>query len=146
VRIDTLLVSTDFSELGDAALPHAFRFAERSGAKVVLLHVLDARPAPNPLYAHYYPIPTPEQVRQARAKALEALEARIPAELRGAGRVETLVTEGGPAAEILRVAEERKASVIVIATHGRTGLLRFALGSVADRVIRGASCPVLLIP
>lgn len=56
------------------------------------------------------------------------------------------MTEGGPAAEILRVAEERKASVIVIATHGRTGVVRFALGSVADRVIRGASCPVLLIP
>jgi nucleotide-binding universal stress UspA family protein len=139
----TVLVPTDFSDYGDAALPHAFHFARDHRARVVLVHVIDARPTPNPLYAHYYPIATPEQVRAAEAEATEALRARIPDELRD--RVETLVGHGAPAAEILRVAAETKASLIVIATHGRTGLRRLALGSVAERVIREARCPVLVV-
>jgi nucleotide-binding universal stress UspA family protein len=72
-----------------------------------MVHVIDARPTPNPLYAHYYPIPTPEQ--------------------------------------ILRIAAEPKASLIVIAARGRTGLSRLALGSVAERVIREAPCPVRVV-
>ena len=143
--IRTVLVSTDFSDYADAAIAHAFRFARDYGARVVLVHVLDAHPTPNPLYAHYYPMPTPEQSRQAEAKAQEALRARIPAELRDSDRVETLVTQGAPAPEILRIAGEKKASLIVVATHGRTGLLRLALGSVAERVIREAPCPVLVV-
>jgi nucleotide-binding universal stress UspA family protein len=142
---ETLLVPTDFSEYSDAALAHAFRLAKDRGARVVMLHVIDARPTPNPLYAHYYPIPTPTQMRDAEAKASEALRLRIPDELRDADRVEVQVGHGAPAAEILRVAEERKASLIVIATHGRTGLRRLALGSVAERVVREAPCPVLVV-
>jgi universal stress protein A len=141
----TIVVSTDFSDSGDAAIPHALRFAKDFGARVVMVHVLDARPTPNPLYAHYYPIPTPEQTRQAEATAREALSARIPEELRGSVRVETVVGQGAPAAEILRIAAEQQASLIVIATHGRTGLERLALGSVAERVIRAAPCPVLVV-
>ena len=141
----TILVSTDFSDYGDAAVSHALRLGEDPGARVLIVHVLDAYPTPNPLYAHYYPMPTPEQTRQAEARAQEALRARIPAELRGSGRVETLVVHGVPASEILRIAEEQKASLIVIATRGRSGLLRLALGSVAARVIRVAPCPVLVV-
>jgi nucleotide-binding universal stress UspA family protein len=112
---------------------------------VALVHVLDANPIPNPLYAHYYPIPTPDQIRQAEEKAHDALHARIPPEDRGSGRCETVVAHGAPAAEILRLAAERSASLIVIGTHGRTGLIRLALGSVAERVVREAPCPVLVI-
>jgi nucleotide-binding universal stress UspA family protein len=141
----TIVVSTDFSDSGDAAISHVLRLGQGPGARVLIVHVLEAYPTPNPLYAHYYPMPTPEQTRQAEASALEALRARIPAELRGSGRVEALVGHGVPASEILRIAEEQKASVIVIATRGRAGLLRLALGSVAERVIREAPCPVLVV-
>ncbi len=141
----TVVVSTDFSDRGDAALAHAFRLASDQDARVVMVHVIDARPTPNPLYAHYYPIPTPEQVREAEARATETLRARIPDDLRGSERIETLVGHGAPAPEILRIAAERRASLIVIATHGRTGLQRLALGSVAERVVREASCPVLVV-
>jgi len=143
--IRTVLVSTDFSDYGDAAIEHAARLAKDYGARLVIVHVLDAHLTPNPLYAHYYPIPTPEQVRQAEAKAQEALRARLPAEFQDSDRAETVVTHGAPAPEILRIAAERTASLIVIATHGRTGLLRLALGSVAERVIREAPCPVLVV-
>jgi NADPH-dependent 2,4-dienoyl-CoA reductase/sulfur reductase-like enzyme len=74
------------------------------------------------------------------------LHARIPPEDRGSSRSETVVTHGAPAAEILRVATERSASLIVIGTHGRTGLIRLALGSVAERVVGEATCPVLVGP
>lgn len=138
-------MSTDFSDYGDAAIAHALRIAEQSGARVLMLHVLDARPPVNPLYAHYYPIPTPEQNRAAEEEARQALRARIPAELRDSDRVEPIVTQGTPAQEILRIADERRVSLIVIATHGRTGLMRLALGSVAERVVRDAPCPVLVV-
>jgi nucleotide-binding universal stress UspA family protein len=141
----TIVVATDFSESCDAAIPHAFRLAKDRGARVVMVHVIDARLTPNPLYAHYYPIPTPEQMRAAEAQAAEALRERIPDELRDSARVELLVGHGAPASEILRVASETKASLIVIATHGRTGLRRLALGSVAERVVREAPCPVLVV-
>lgn len=141
----TVVVSTDFSDYGDAALPHAFGLAREHGARVVMVHVIDARPTPNPLYAHYYPIPTPEQMQEAEASASEALRARIPDDLRDGGRIETQVGQGAAAPEILRIAAEQKASLIVIATRGRTGLARIALGSVAERVIREAPCPVLVV-
>jgi nucleotide-binding universal stress UspA family protein len=142
---ERVVVSTDFSDCGDSAIPHAFRFASDRGARVVMVHVLDAHPIPNPLYAHYYPIPTPDQIRQAEAKASDALLARIPAEDRGSGRTEIVVAQGAPAAEILRVADEKSASLIVIASRGRRGLVRLVLGSVAERVVREAKCPVLVI-
>lgn len=141
----TILVSTDFSDFGDAGVAYACRLAEQTGARVLMLHVLDARPPVNPLYAHYYPVPTPEQNRMAEEEARDALRARIPATLPDPDRVELLVAQGAPAAEILRVAGERQVSLIVIATHGRTGLRRLALGSVAERVVREAPCPVLVV-
>jgi nucleotide-binding universal stress UspA family protein len=143
--IRTVLVSTDFSDYGDAAIEHAAWLAKDYGARLVMVHVLDANPTPNPLYAHYYPIPTPEQVRQAEAKATEALRARVPEGLWSSERVDLRIGHGAPAPELLRIAAEEDANLIVIATHGRTGLLRLALGSVAERVIREAPCPVLVV-
>jgi nucleotide-binding universal stress UspA family protein len=142
--IGTVVVSTDFSEIGDAAIPHAFRAARERGASVALVHVLDARPTPNPLYAHYYPMPTPDQIQKAGADADAALRARVPEAYRGSVPFESVVTEGSPARQIAELAE-RGASLIVIASHGRSGLLRLALGSVAERVIREAPCPVLVV-
>lgn len=144
-EIRSVLVSTDFSELGDSALPYAFRLARDIGASVMLVHVLEAHPLPNPLYAHYYPTPTPEQLAQAEARAQEALRARIPDEFRRSNRAEILLAHGSPALEILRIAGEKRLDLIVIASHGRTGLRRLVLGSVAERVLRDAPCPVLVV-
>jgi nucleotide-binding universal stress UspA family protein len=141
----SVLATTDFSEVADAALAHAFRIAKDHGAHVLLLHVMDARPTPNPLYSHYYPIPRPEEVAEAERKVREELRARVPSELRDSKGVELLVTHGQAAAEVVRIAGEKQVSLIVIATHGRTGLRRLALGSVAEHVIRHAPCPVLVV-
>ena len=143
-----VLVTTDFSAPGDAAIGHAFRVGADHGAEVVLCHVIDTPPTPNPLYAHYSPstLFQPEQRRLAEDQAAKALLERVPKEPPlSEVKHRALVTHGEPIAEILRVAKEEHADLLVIATHGRTGLKHFFLGSVVERVIRHAHCPVLVV-
>ena len=140
-----VLVSTDFSEAADKAIPLAFRLAKDQGGSVVLVHVLEATPSPSPLYSHYYPSPSADQRRKAETQAREALMQRVPAAYRDSVPAEAELAHGVPAHEILRIATEKQASLIVISTHGRTGLQHFVLGSVAERVIRHAPCPVLVV-
>lgn len=142
---ETVLVTTDLSPLGDAALPVAFRLARDHGARLLLMSVVETPPAPNPLYAHYYPRPD----RAAVAKSLAELRAELGRRadpLAAPGVVwEAVVADGSPAKEIARVAAEADASIVVIATHGRTGLRQFLLGSVAESVLKTTACPVLLV-
>ncbi|MET0151918.1 MAG: universal stress protein [Candidatus Binatia bacterium] len=143
-----VLVTTDFSALGDAAIGHAFRVGADHDAEVVLCHVIETPPTPNPLYAHYSPsgLFQPEQRRLAEEQARKALLERVPKEPPlSEVKHRTRVTHGEPIAEILRLAEQERADLLVIATHGRTGLKHFFLGSVVERVIRHAHCPVLVV-
>jgi nucleotide-binding universal stress UspA family protein len=143
-----VLVTTDFSALGDAAIAHAFRVGADHGAEVVLFHVIEMPPTPSPLYAHYSPstLFQPEQRRLAEEQATKALLERVPKEVPlSEVKHRAQVTHGEPIAEILRVAQEEHADLLVIATHGRTGLKHFFLGSVVERVIRHAHCPVLVV-
>jgi nucleotide-binding universal stress UspA family protein len=144
-EIRTVIVSTDLSEMGNSALPLAFRWARDRGAALVVLHVLDYYPIPNPVYGQYYPIADRDLQKRATQKARAALRARLPADLRKPGRSSIVIVQGDPAREILRVASQSESPALVIASHGRTGLARFALGSVAERVIRAAHCPVLVV-
>jgi len=143
-----VLVPTDFSELGDQAIGHAFRVAADHGAEVVLCHVVETLPNPNPLYAHYYSTELfrPEIRQQVEQKARDALLERVPKE-KALARVphRVVVVDGEPASRILQVARDEKADLLVIATHGRAGVKHFLLGSVVEHVMRGAHCPVLVI-
>jgi nucleotide-binding universal stress UspA family protein len=136
-----ILVTTDLSELGNAALPVAFRLARSEGASVALVHVLEEL-VPNPLYAHYRPTPSPAERAKVEARARADLAALVPA---GAEDVELRVAHGDAATEICDAAEELGAGLVVIASHGRTGLKRFLLGSVANRVVQHAPCSVLVL-
>jgi universal stress protein A len=143
-----ILVTTDFSEAGDHAIAHAFRMAADHGAEVVLCHVVETVVAPNPLYAHYFPadLLNPEIRARAEQDAHQALLARTPQEDALAGVPHTtLVVHGIPADEIIRAAQERGVDLIVIATHGRTGLKHLFMGSTAERVIRHVHCAVLVV-
>jgi nucleotide-binding universal stress UspA family protein len=144
-ELRTIVVATDFSELGDRALDAAFRLAADHGARVLLVHVVEEVRLPNPLYAHYQPTPTPEQRRSAAAAVREALRERVPAAYRERVPYEAVVAEGDPAEEIVRVASEAGASLAVLASRGRRGVERLVLGSVADRVATRAPCPVLIV-
>ena len=143
-----ILVTTDFSESGDRAIGHAFRIAADQGAAVLLCHVVETTVIPNPLYAQYYPADFlgPEVRERAGRDARQALVDRIPpGDEFPSAACEVVVLFGTPTDEIIRVADERAVDLIVIATHGRTGLRRWVLGSVAERVIRHSHCPVLVV-
>lgn len=144
VAYSTILVTTDLSPLGDAALPVAARLAKDHAARLLVLSVVETPPPPSPLYAHYYPVPSRAEVERSREQVRARLAERLPKDLAGA-TPEVIVLDGDPVTEIARVAKERGASLLVMATHGRTGLKHFLLGSVAERVLKSTSCPVLLV-
>ncbi|QGJ69627.1 Universal stress protein UspA [Planctomycetales bacterium 10988] len=131
----TILFPTDFSRLSDNALHRATVLAKESNAKLLILHVEE----PPSAYAGgemYYGMPEPDH------EALKEMLARITPhdpDLAFERRLEI----GDPASEIVRVAEEEDVDMIVMATHGRTGLTRLLMGSVAESVVRHAPCAVL---
>ncbi len=147
-RFKTILVTTDFSEAGDHAIPHAFRMAADHDAEVILCHIVEPVVVPNPLYAQYYPgeLLNPDVVLRAESDARDALEERIPKDPElSTVRRRIVVARGTPAEEIIRMAGDLKADLIVIATHGHTGLKHLLMGSVAERVLRHVRCPVLVV-
>lgn len=146
-KFSHILACTDFSEPGNKALSAAFGLAAGVDANVVLFHVLDTPPKPNPMYAHYYPTSElqPEHLEQAKAKAIEALKALVSDEARSVVKnIEYVVVEGDDVEEILREAKERKVDAIVVGTSGHGSLVTMILGSVVDRIVRMAPCPVLI--
>jgi len=143
-----ILVTTDFSEAGDHAVAHAFRMAADHGAEVLMCHVVETIVAPNPLYAHYYPteLLNPEIQARAEQDAHVALAERAPKEGPLAKVPHTThIGHGVPADEIVRIANDRKVDLIVIATRGHTGFKHLFLGSTAERVLRHVHCPVLVV-
>ncbi len=141
-----LLVSTDFSPASMLAVDAAAKLASAFGAKVTLAHVFDPAPlAPAPASQ----LTTAEQllVEQSYEQRLhEELERVRDEKLDALDDVKVALILGKNAAESLcRYAEKEQIDLIVIATHGRTGLARMLIGSVAERVVRHASCPVLTL-
>ena len=129
-----ILFPTDFSTLSDSALQYATTLARDMGAKLVIVHI-EEPPAAYGAGEMYYGIPDPDTA--ALTKMLDAVrptDAAVPFEHR-------LVT-GEPATEIVELAKEEGVDLIVMGTHGRTGLGRLLMGSVAESVVRRAPCPV----
>jgi nucleotide-binding universal stress UspA family protein len=138
-----ILHPTDFSECAAQAQATAIDLARTLGAEIVLLQVL----VETPLYGEtILNMPKVRSVYDAQRKwAEETLEARA-ADLRQRGmKASYRVQVGVPFEEIVKVAGEERADMIVMGTHGRSGLNRALLGSVAERVIRLAPCPVLTV-
>jgi universal stress protein A len=138
-----ILVPTDFSDCAAGAQATAVDLARRLGGEIVLLHVL----VEAPLFGEGLLSGSRVQsVYDAQRKWAEAaLDART-ADLQGHGiKASWRAPAGVPFEEIVNIAAEERADMIVIGTHGRTGLNRVLLGSVAERVIRLAPCPVLTV-
>jgi nucleotide-binding universal stress UspA family protein len=138
--IRTVLVTTDFSETSKAAFPLARDVAAKFGARLLVAHVHEDRMPP--FVVEYGQTAFAELLDRQRKQAEELLAA--------AGRelganVETVVADGVPHVEIVRVAEERKIDLIVMATHGRGYISHALMGSTTERVIRRAPCPVLVV-
>ena len=140
--IQRILVPIDFSAPAEKALRYAVSFARQFDAKITLIHV---RPVP------YYPaemggIPTVFPINEPPAEKVQArldavVKRLVPPEM----RARTLLRVGAAYDEICKAARDAKVDLIVIATHGHTGLTHMLLGSTAERVVRHASCPVLVV-
>ncbi len=137
-----ILVPLDGSKLAEQALAHAAIHAEQFGGTLVLLRVLG-------------PLPEPSMAGRRAVRSAEEATARLAQEyLEGIATIQrergtltqTAITEGKPYLEIVRFAEENEIDLIVMSTRGHSGLSRWLLGSVADRVVRGATIPLLLVP
>jgi nucleotide-binding universal stress UspA family protein len=140
----TVVVPVDFSKFSERALESAVRMAKLLKARLLLLYVIEPQIYP----ADYFVIPP--EIQEASATLARAAQRRLDkltARLRGQHGVgvETTICEGRPYEEISRVAGKVGAALIVIATHGYTGLKRAYLGSTAERVVRHAPCPVLVV-
>jgi nucleotide-binding universal stress UspA family protein len=147
IEIGTILLPTDGSECSARATTYALSLARQYGARVVALHVIDRG--------------WEEQTRNAVVEvghelmqtlhdgytrtAHTILQGPVDAGAKAGVPVETRMAHGTPYEEIVKAGKEMGADLIVIGTHGRTGMSHFLLGSVAERVVRSAPCPVLTV-
>jgi nucleotide-binding universal stress UspA family protein len=137
MKLNKILFPTDFSHCGDEALSLATALARDTGARLLIIHVEE----PPLAYGtgHMYDGPT----EPSQAQLSELLHKVVPSD-------ETVSYEhhllmGDPAREIVAYAESEQVDFIVIGTHGRTGLFRALMGSVAEHVVRHAKCPVATV-
>ena len=140
-----ILVPTDFSPTADAALEHARALARAFGAELHLVHVFEDPLLTGAVTAEAY-VPAAPEVRAAlMQEARERLAHRVRAGDADALKTTTEIITGSPATAIVDHAASAGASLIVMGTHGRGGVAHLLLGSVAERVVRAAPCPVLTV-
>ena len=136
-----IVAATDFSEPAEQSWRVAVELARVHRSELILLHVF----VELPLYAEVPATTVLEVYEEQRRWVLGELDARVRQAATGGLTVRARL-ETGPAAEtIARIAEEERADLVVAGTHGRSGLERFVVGSVAERVVRTAPCPVLVV-
>lgn len=132
-----ILCPVDFSDSSNAAVQYAAALTRDSGGRLILLHVVE-----NPLaYDSTFSIPSPtEKELEDDERHFHAIRPNLPD-----NACEHRSVQGDPAASIVRVAKEEQVDLIVVGTHGRTGLARMVMGSVAELVVRRAHCPVIAV-
>jgi universal stress protein A len=136
--IHKIICPTDFSEPSSKGLEAAIEMAERFSAELIVVHAI----TPMTTAAEHS---LPSAFKDLEEKARKALEKIIGEKVPGTLRSRIRLVYGRPADEIVQAAEDEGADMIVIATHGQTGWARFFFGSVAEKVVRLAECPVLTV-
>ena len=141
INLKKILCPIDHSDGSKEALKYAVSFAMKNEAKLYLLHVIDIRSFDESIDTMATQIPNDETIKQLKTKLLEC----IPEEIRSDMQIEALVVQGVPFAEIISIAKGNNVDMIVMGTHGRTGLAHIMIGSVSEKVVRKAHCPVLTV-
>lgn len=142
IQLNTIVVAFDFSDTSVSALTYGLNIARTFGGRLHVMHVVDVIATSA---AQFYPEGPGDP--EARAVALTTNQLRSSLAAAGAGR-ETkpaVRVSTSPAAEICAYANEIHADLVVVGTHGRTGVSRALMGSVAEHVVRTAPCPVLVV-
>ena len=136
-RVETILLATDLGPASAAATEQAVELAVRLGARLLVVHVVSQMKGAIPV-----PRGRAVEERTHRATTAQAVVQRA----RAAGAEATFILwEGDPGDGIVAAAEAEAADIVVVGTHGRSGVGRYLLGSVSDEVVRRAPCPVLVV-
>jgi len=138
MKMDTLIVPLDGSTMAEGALPRATEMARATGARLILLRAVQAHtfPGADPIEAQVNAVREAETYLTGVAERLGAL---------GVTDIKRSVWYGPAAAAIVEAANFNRADMIVMTTHGRTGVGRLVMGSVAESVLRGTTMPILII-
>jgi nucleotide-binding universal stress UspA family protein len=140
-QLRRILVPIDFSDCSRKALAYAVPFARQFGASLTLVYVVQMNYAVGEFGAIDFPVPENE----IRANAEKELASLVAAAIREPVPTERLVRVGRPVQEIVATAREKDIDLIIISTHGHTGLKHILMGSVTENVVRYAPCPVLTV-
>ncbi len=143
IAIEKILCPVDFSESSDHALHYARAFAEAYGSRLVLLHVVEM-----PFLPSYSTAGIPElyfPVDEIRTQCRERMDKLVKKHSGEGFDISGHVTVGAPFIEVVRKAKEDEFDLIVLGTHGHSGLKHLLIGSVAEKVVRKAPCPVLTV-
>ena len=142
IKITRILFPTDFSQNASVALAYACALAEQNNAELHVLHAIDVGRLAH--ISEFVPMPDAD-FESIYAAAKQSLADVVDREWAEKHKVVHTIGKGPPFLEILRHAKERSIDLIVMSTHGRTGLSHLLIGSVAENVVRKAPCPVLTV-
>ena len=145
MQLRSILLPTDFSECASHALSYATGLARDAGAKIVCVHVIEPVMPTVGYTGITEPLPIADISEQMEDSATRELPKIAGCEECAGLEIEEVIAHGDPATEIVRAASEHGVDLIVISSHGRTGLGRILFGSTAEAVVRHAPCPVLVV-
>ena len=143
ITINRILCPVDFSDESKDTLQYAIEFARNSGAEIVLLNVLPSES----MYSYdtyVVPMSVLESTRKSAEEELDKLALKVKSELVNS-KIITEIADGNPADSITESPKRNETDLIIMSSHGRTGISRLLLGSVAELVLREAHCPVMVI-
>ncbi|HQT90784.1 MAG TPA: universal stress protein [Candidatus Kryptobacter bacterium] len=143
VSLKKILVPQDFSEYSLHALKYAVTFAELFKSELIILHIVE--PIVYPADFSFGQVSIPAMEEEIRKHSEEQLNELVEREIPAGIKATPMIRVGKPFIEIVEVAKGENADLIVISSHGRTGMDHVLFGSTADKVVRKAPCPVLTI-
>jgi nucleotide-binding universal stress UspA family protein len=143
LQFSKILVPIDFSDFSKSALKYAVTFAQHYHSKLILIYVMEPVIYPPDFSMGQITLPTVNFEMDKRAK--EELDKLAETEIGSLVQVQTVIKTGKPFVEIIETAKEEDADLIIISTHGHSGVEHILFGSTADKVVRKASCPVLTL-
>ena len=141
--INKVLVPIDFSDYSKSALKYAVNFAKSFNAEIILIYVVEPVIYPPDFSMGQIAMPSINTEWDDRAK--DELQKLAKSEIIGAVKVKTIIKTGKPFVEIIETAKEENVDLIIIATHGHSGVEHILFGSTAEKVVRKAPCPVLTL-
>ena len=143
IVIRRILCPTDFSDHSAEATKYAHAFAEQFDAELHLLHVLEIHAGSTPLFGAGLALPA--RVQESKQRVDREFDRLLESDRQNGKRVVRATAEGVPFVKIIGYAKENDIDMIIMGTHGRSGVSHMMIGSVAERVVRKSPCPVLTV-